>query len=148
MPWCVACARFLSPSTVRPDGTCPACGRPVDPGRARPPGPAPTSSDPAGVPPTPQPGVGRNRVAGTARSVPYVGGAGADSGRPATEATGRSGEGRHAGDRHGGDLDGEDPDDEEMPPVPWHLKALAGGLLVYLGYRFMQGLEWIWKRLG
>lgn len=82
-----------------------------------------------------------------------MGGAGADSGRPATEATGGSGEGRHAGDRHGGDLDGGDPDggdpdDEEMPPVPWHLKALAGGLLVYLGYRFMQGLEWIWKRLG
>ena len=35
MPWCVPCDRFLSPSTVRVDGTCPSCGRVVDPGRAR-----------------------------------------------------------------------------------------------------------------
>ena len=35
MPWCVPCDRFLSPSTVRADGTCPSCGRLVDPGRAR-----------------------------------------------------------------------------------------------------------------
>ena len=34
MPWCVPCDRFLSPSTVRVDGTCPSCGRVVDPGRA------------------------------------------------------------------------------------------------------------------
>ena len=34
MPWCVPCDRFLSPSTVRADGTCPSCGRVVDPGRA------------------------------------------------------------------------------------------------------------------
>ncbi len=32
MPWCTDCDRFLSPSTVRADGTCPTCGRPVDPG--------------------------------------------------------------------------------------------------------------------
>ena len=38
MPWCVACDRFLSPSTVRVDGTCPSCGRLVDPGRAHPAG--------------------------------------------------------------------------------------------------------------
>ena len=30
MPWCPACDRFLSPSTVRVDGSCPSCGRPVD----------------------------------------------------------------------------------------------------------------------
>lgn len=35
MPWCIPCDRFLSPSTVRVDGTCPSCGRVVDPGRAR-----------------------------------------------------------------------------------------------------------------
>jgi hypothetical protein len=35
VPWCLACDRFLSPSTVRADGTCPSCGRLVDPGRAR-----------------------------------------------------------------------------------------------------------------
>lgn len=36
MPWCDTCDRFLSPPTVRTDGTCPTCGRPVDPGRAAP----------------------------------------------------------------------------------------------------------------
>lgn len=34
MPWCDACDRFLSPSTVRADGTCPSCGRVVEAGRA------------------------------------------------------------------------------------------------------------------
>lgn len=32
MPWCAECSRFLSPSTVRADGTCPACGRTVEQG--------------------------------------------------------------------------------------------------------------------
>jgi len=32
MPWCNQCDRFLSPSTVRTDGTCPKCGWTVDPG--------------------------------------------------------------------------------------------------------------------
>ncbi|MSO79701.1 MAG: hypothetical protein EXQ79_08855 [Acidimicrobiia bacterium] len=37
MPWCTHCDRFLSPSTVRTDGTCPTCGKPADveSGRAR-----------------------------------------------------------------------------------------------------------------
>ena len=35
MPWCTACDRFLSPSSVLTDGSCPACGRPVDAGGAR-----------------------------------------------------------------------------------------------------------------
>jgi hypothetical protein len=30
VPWCAFCNRFLSPSTVRADGTCPECGRSVD----------------------------------------------------------------------------------------------------------------------
>ena len=34
MPWCAACDRFLSPSTVRSDGSCPTCGRRVDVRRA------------------------------------------------------------------------------------------------------------------
>jgi hypothetical protein len=34
VPWCETCDRFLSPPTVRADGTCPDCGRTVDPGRA------------------------------------------------------------------------------------------------------------------
>jgi hypothetical protein len=36
---------------------------------------------------------------------------------------------------------------EELPPVPWHLKLLAGALAVYLGFRFFQMLEWLWHRL-
>ena len=32
MPWCAECSRFLSPSTVREDGTCPTCGRTVEQG--------------------------------------------------------------------------------------------------------------------
>jgi hypothetical protein len=36
VPWCAACSRFLSPPTVKVDGTCPSCGNPVDPGRAHP----------------------------------------------------------------------------------------------------------------
>jgi hypothetical protein len=32
VPWCADCDRYLSPSTVREDGTCPTCGRPVDQG--------------------------------------------------------------------------------------------------------------------
>jgi hypothetical protein len=34
VPWCDTCDRFLSPSTVRTDGTCPSCGRPVTAGGA------------------------------------------------------------------------------------------------------------------
>lgn len=34
MPWCTACDRFLSPSTVQADGTCPTCGAAVDAGHA------------------------------------------------------------------------------------------------------------------
>jgi PHP family Zn ribbon phosphoesterase len=34
MPWCATCNRFLSPSTVRENGTCPTCGRTVEGGGA------------------------------------------------------------------------------------------------------------------
>jgi hypothetical protein len=71
VPWCDACDRFLSPSTVVADGTCPNCGRPVDPGAA-----------------------------------------------------------------HG-------TEDEELGPIPWHLKLLAGALALYLGWRAWQGIEWL-----
>jgi hypothetical protein len=37
---------------------------------------------------------------------------------------------------------------DDLPPVPWHLKLLTGAVVVYLGYRFLQGLEWLWHRLG
>lgn len=33
--------------------------------------------------------------------------------------------------------------DDEKLPLPWHLKLLAGALAIYLGYRFLQGIEWV-----
>jgi len=68
VPWCSECARFLSPSTVRPDGACPACGRPVD----------------------------------------------SEGGR------GRA-----------------------LRRIPWHLKLLLAVFVLYLGYRIVQGIEWL-----
>jgi len=138
VPWCAECARFLSPSTVRPDGACPACGRTVEAGRARPPG-APV---PGGDRNTDPGGDGTIRAAGATRSFPSVGEEDASPDRPA------AGEGDGPGAERT-DTDHDDTDhDDDLPPVPWHLKALAGGLVVYLGYRFMQGLEWVWRRFG
>jgi len=88
VPWCTACDRFLSPSTVRVDGTCPSCGRVVEPGRAR------------------------QSLVTTAPVAP-------------------------------GTLPDAASDDEELPPLPWHFKALVGAFAVYLGYRALQGIEWI-----
>ncbi len=33
--------------------------------------------------------------------------------------------------------------EEEDAVVPWHFKALVGLTVVYLGYRFVQGIEWV-----
>ncbi|HET9728837.1 MAG TPA: hypothetical protein VFR41_05415 [Acidimicrobiia bacterium] len=45
MPWCIECNRFLTPSSVRPEGTCPRCGKEVErgliPGMTRPEGDEP-----------------------------------------------------------------------------------------------------------
>ena len=89
MPWCDACDRFLSPSTVKVDGTCPSCGRVVDAGHAH---AASTPSD-------------------------------TDDASDVDTAS--------------------DVDDGDLPPIPWHLWLLAGALAVYLGYRAMQGIEWL-----
>ena len=52
-----------------------------------------------------------------------------------------------AGHAHPADpADPADPasaDDEHLPPIPWHLWLLAAALAVYLGYRAMQGIEWL-----
>jgi hypothetical protein len=32
---------------------------------------------------------------------------------------------------------------DERLPVPWHLKLLAAGIVVYLGYRLWQGIVWV-----
>ncbi len=37
--------------------------------------------------------------------------------------------------------------DDALPPIPWHAKALAGAVAVYLGYRTLPLLEWIARRL-
>lgn len=34
------------------------------------------------------------------------------------------------------------PEDEQVP-VPWHLKLLAGAVVVYLGFRAWAGVEWV-----
>lgn len=86
MPWCDACDRFLSPSTVTVDGTCPSCGRVVDPGRAR--AAADTASE------------------GRAPNEPEA-------------------------------------DDDALPRIPWHLWLLLAALVVYLGYRALEGIEWL-----
>jgi hypothetical protein len=39
-----------------------------------------------------------------------------------------------------------DLDGDEKLPLPWHLKLLAGALAVYLGYRFLQGIEWVFGK--
>jgi len=38
--------------------------------------------------------------------------------------------------------------DEELPPVPRHLKFLGAAMVVYLGYRFLQGVEWLVHRFS
>ena len=38
--------------------------------------------------------------------------------------------------------------DEESPPIPWHLKALAAAVALYLGFRAWQGIEWVAHRLS
>jgi hypothetical protein len=35
---------------------------------------------------------------------------------------------------------------DELPPVPWHFKAMLGALAVYLGYRFFEIGEWLVRR--
>ena len=41
----------------------------------------------------------------------------------------------------------ETADDDELGPIPWHLKVLAGALALYLGYRAWQGIEWVAHQL-
>jgi PHP family Zn ribbon phosphoesterase len=38
------------------------------------------------------------------------------------------------------------PADEAPPAVPWHLKLLGAALAVYLGYRFLQLIDWVLHR--
>ena len=37
--------------------------------------------------------------------------------------------------------------EEELPAIPFHMKALGVALVVYLGWRFVQGVEWVIQHL-
>jgi hypothetical protein len=82
MPWCPACARFLTPTSTSTDGTCPFCKQVVDYSRHH----------------------------------------------KFEQAAAR----------------GEELADEV--PVPWHLKLLLIAAVIYLGWRAVQGVEWIADR--
>jgi len=43
--------------------------------------------------------------------------------------------------------EGEPTAEDEIGPVPLHIKVLGVALVVYLGWRFIQGIEWIVQRL-
>lgn len=83
MPYCEACDRHLTPTSMVADGSCPSCGR----------------------------------------VLPLV-------------APGREGR-APAGD--------EEADDG--PSAPWHFKVLLVGLLVYMTWRGVQGVEWVAHKL-
>ena len=36
--------------------------------------------------------------------------------------------------------------DEPDPVIPWHLKFLGTALAIYLGYRFLQIIDWVFHR--
>ena len=38
--------------------------------------------------------------------------------------------------------------EDDIGPVPAHLKILGVALVVYLGWRFFQGVEWVIQRLS
>ncbi len=104
MPWCTACDRFLSPSSVNVDGTCPRCGAVVDPGRAHAPEPPAAADTPVAV----------------------------ESTEPAANAAGNDAIGSE--------------DEAETLPLPWHFKLLVGAIALYLGWRAVQGVEWVVHR--
>ncbi|HYH51933.1 MAG TPA: hypothetical protein VEG38_20500 [Acidimicrobiia bacterium] len=38
------------------------------------------------------------------------------------------------------------PGDDDLGPVPLHLKVLAVALVIYLGWRLVQGVAWVIQR--
>ncbi len=58
------------------------------------------------------------------------------AGEALTEAAGATSVTDHAGT------------EEELPPIPWHLKALAAAAAIYLGFRSLQIIEWVAHRLS
>jgi len=45
----------------------------------------------------------------------------------------------------GGAVVARDPDAADAPlePLPWHFKLLVGAIALYLGWRAVQGVEWV-----
>lgn len=37
--------------------------------------------------------------------------------------------------------------EEELPAIPFHMKVLGVALVVYLGWRFVQGIDWVISHL-
>lgn len=62
----------------------------------------------------------------------------------------RCGRAVEAGGAHpAGDAPAEaPPGEEELGPVPLHLKVLGVALVLYLGFRLFQGIEWVVHRLS
>jgi hypothetical protein len=54
---------------------------------------------------------------------------------------------RVASEAAAGEVAAAEAADDELGPIPWHLKLLAGALAVYLGYRAWQGIEWVAHKL-
>lgn len=48
----------------------------------------------------------------------------------------------HPADEHPAPPQPEEAE-EDLGPVPFHLKFLGIALVIYLGYRFFQGVEWV-----
>ena len=40
----------------------------------------------------------------------------------------------------------QSPPEEDLGPIPLHLKVLGVALVIYLGWRFIQGVEWVIHR--
>lgn len=112
MPWCDNCDRFLSPNTVRDDGTCPECGSTIiNPHRLE----------------RVRKGRGSSADAAAVRAErrSETGGAKTEDGRSAPTV-------------------GADQGDER---TPWHFKVLLVALIIYLGWRLIQGILWVAHKL-
>ncbi len=71
MPWCEPCSKYLSPNTVRGDGSCPTCGQ------------------------------------------------------------------------HVGEIEQRAAEQLDETGTPWHFKLLVGALVIYLGWRVIQMISWL-----
>jgi hypothetical protein len=46
------------------------------------------------------------------------------------------------------DTDSPPPGEEEMPPVPLHMKILGASVVIYLGWRLIQGIDWVVRQFS